>query len=131
MREVPPGTRAFLITPVDHAAVPPVVTETLIEAWQKGATLVVPTWQERGGHPVLIDASFREELFQLDANRGLRSLFDSHPQVVTRLSADSSYIARDMDTWDDYVTLHKELFGAFPGLLRVPDEEPPAVNETN
>lgn len=129
--QVPPDARAFLITPVDHAAVPPIVSATLIEAWQGGATLVVPTWEKRGGHPVLIDARFREELLRLDANRGLRSLFDLHPEVLTRVSVESSYIARDMDTWDDYLTLHKEVFGAFPSLLQATDEKPPAWNETN
>jgi CTP:molybdopterin cytidylyltransferase MocA len=122
VREAPREARAFLITPVDHAAVPPTVSATLIEAWQKGASLVVPTWQGRGGHPVLIDARFREELLHLDANRGLRSLFDLHPDEVTRLSVDSSYIARDMDTWDDYLTLHTDVFGAFPSLLPPADE---------
>jgi molybdenum cofactor cytidylyltransferase len=131
VRQVPLGARAFLITPVDHAAVPPEVSATLIDAWEGGATLVVPTWQERGGHPVLIDARFQEELLHIDASRGLRSLFDLHPGEVTRLSVNSSHIARDMDTWDDYLTLHKEMFGVFPRPFTATDEQPPPVQETN
>jgi molybdenum cofactor cytidylyltransferase len=131
VRQVPLDSRAFLINPVDHAAVPPAVPATLIEAWQGGAVLVVPTWEGRGGHPVLIDARFREELLNLDGNRGLRSFFDRHPEEVTRLSIDSSYIARDMDTWDDYLTLHNDMFGVFPRPFTAMDEQPPPVQETN
>ena len=112
--QIPAGSKAVLITPADHPAVPAAVVARIIESWQKGAGLVVPTWEGRGGHPVLLDSAFRNELLGLDPDRGLRSLFESHPGEVTRLSVDSGYIARDMDTWDDYVLLHKDVFGVPP-----------------
>jgi len=115
--EVGPHAKAILITPVDHPAVPAAITATLIDAWEKGAKLVVPTWEGRGGHPVLIDSTFRDDLLNLDDDRGLRGLFESYPEHVVRLTVDSSYIARDMDTWDDYLTLHNEVFGVLPGQL--------------
>lgn len=111
---IPLRTKAILITPVDHPAVPAAVIARLIESWQHGAGLVVPTWEGRGGHPVLVDSAFRNELLSLDPSRGLRGLFESHPGQVTRLSVDSSNIARDMDTWDDYISLHKDVFGVPP-----------------
>lgn len=114
VRQIPADARAILITPVDHPAVSSDVVATLIQAWDKGAALVVPTWEGHGGHPVLIDCRFRDELLTLDDNRGLRSLFELHQEQVNRLSVDSSYIARDMNTWDDYLTLHKDLFGVLP-----------------
>ena len=115
--QIPPSTKAILITPVDHPAVPAEVVACIIERWQQGAGLVVPTWAGRGGHPVLVDSAFRDELLGLDPARGLRGLFESHPGQVTRLSVESSFIARDMDTWDDYVLLHKDVFGAPPRQL--------------
>ena len=112
--QIPSSSKAILITPADHSAVPAAVVARIIESWQKGAGLVVPTWGGRGGHPVLVDSAFRSELLGLDPSRGLRGLFESYPGQVTRLSVDSGYIARDMDTWDDYVSLHKEVFGGPP-----------------
>ena len=112
--QIPSNAKAILITPVDHPAVPGAVVARIIESWQKGASLVVPTWEGRGGHPVLVDLAFRNELLNLDPSRGLRSLFESHPGQVTRLRVDSSYVARDMDTWDDYISLHKDVFGVPP-----------------
>ena len=115
--QIPISAKAILITPVDHPAVPPMIVAHVIEAWETSkseAGLIVPTWNGRGGHPVLVDASFRDELLNLDPKAGLRSLFVSHPSQVRRLAVDSAYIARDMDTWDDYVLLHKDVFGVLP-----------------
>ena len=108
------GEKALLIALVDHPAVPPTVISSLIDAWQNGAQLVVPTWQNRGGHPVLVDLQYREELQNLDPNLGLKALFHAHPDEVKRLPVNSPFIARDMDTWDDYVALHTEVFGVAP-----------------
>lgn len=130
--QVPSHTRAILITPVDHPAAPAAVVARLIESWQGGADLVVPTWNGRGGHPVLVDSSFRNELLGLDPGRGLRGFFECHQGQMTRLSVNSSYIARDMDTWDDYVSLHKGVFGVPPKqAFDQTEPEQPLAPETN
>ncbi|HEV7683837.1 MAG TPA: nucleotidyltransferase family protein [Pyrinomonadaceae bacterium] len=119
VRVLPKEIRAVVINPVDHAAVPGEVVARLLYEWQQGARLVKPTWNERGGHPVLIDLEFRDELLGLDPNDGLKSLFNQHRDQVKRISVNSKYIARDMDTWDDYAALHQEVFGdAAPELPR-------------
>ena len=114
LREVPAAAKATLIALADHPAVPSSVVAGIIEAWKNGAPLVIPTWQNRGGHPVLVDLRFREELQNLDPNLGLKALFTAHRQQVTRLPVESPYVARDMDTWDDYRALYKEVFGEPP-----------------
>jgi molybdenum cofactor cytidylyltransferase len=91
---------------------------TIIEKWTQGARIVIPTWQGRGGHPVLVDLSFRRDLLNLPASGGLRAFFESHKEAVTRLPVNSPFIARDMDTWDDYKALHLEATGK-------PAPEPP------
>ena len=108
---LPPSCEAALIALSDHPAVPSRVVSTLIETWNKGARLVIPTWKDRGGHPVLVDLSCKSELLNLSARGGLRALFEAHKNKVERVPVDSPYIARDMDTWDDYRTLHEEVTG--------------------
>lgn len=110
-------TEAMLIALADHPAVPPSVVSTLISEYQKGSKLVIPTWQNRGGHPVLVDLRYRAELQNLDPNHGLKALFQAYPGDVKRVPVDSPFIARDMDTWDDYVALHQEVFGEPPPAL--------------
>jgi molybdenum cofactor cytidylyltransferase len=104
-----------MITPADHPAVPARVVQILVDEWKSGARLVMPTHQGRGGHPVLIDLSFRDQLESLDTNLGLKGFFDTYLGQVSRVAVDSNYIARDMDTWDDYLALHREVFGVSPG----------------
>jgi molybdenum cofactor cytidylyltransferase len=109
--ELPENTQATLIALVDHPAVPPTVVTTILDEWNQGARIVIPTWQRKGGHPVLVDLSFKPELLNLPANGGLWAFFESHREAVRRLPVDSPFIARDMDTWDDYKALHEEATG--------------------
>lgn len=118
VRELPEAAHSTLIALVDYPAVPAGVVSTLLESWESGARLVIPTWQGRGGHPVLVDLSFRTELLNLPADGGLRALFEAHPHDIKRVAVDSPFIARDMDTWDDYRALHLEVTGR-------PAPEPP------
>ncbi|HEX8853333.1 MAG TPA: hypothetical protein VF754_07590, partial [Pyrinomonadaceae bacterium] len=57
---------------------------------------------------------FRAALLELDPVRGLRALFDARRAEVLRLPVSSPFVARDMDTWDDYRALHVEVFGTAP-----------------
>jgi molybdenum cofactor cytidylyltransferase len=107
-------SKALLITPVDHPAVPPEVVTVLLKEWKKGAKLVQPEHGGRGGHPVLVDLAYRPELLALDSPAGLRALFTSHRQEVRRVPVNSPYVARDMDTWEDYRQLHEDVFGSAP-----------------
>ena len=118
VRELPEAVHATLIALVDYPAVPARIVATLLECWKRGARLVIPTWQGRGGHPVLVDLSFRTELLNLPAHGGLRAFFEAHPHDIERVAVDSPFIARDMDTWDDYRALHVEVTGR-------PAPEPP------
>jgi CTP:molybdopterin cytidylyltransferase MocA len=105
---------ALTIALVDHPAVPPEVIRILIDEWKRGAALVQPEHAGRGGHPVLIDLAYREELLVLDPAQGLRALFAAHREKVRRAPVESPYVAQDMNTWEDYRRLHEDVFGIAP-----------------
>jgi len=111
---LPETSSATLISLVDYPAVPTNVVSNVIAEWVKGALLVKPIWKGRGGHPVLIDLHLREELLNLDPAGGLKSLFEKHSSEVCRLEVDSPYVAWDIDTWDDYSALYREIFDQTP-----------------
>jgi len=108
---LPETALATLIALVDHPAVPPAIVSTLLDSWESGARVVIPTWNGRGGHPVLVDLSLRSELTNLSQSGGLMALFEAHASEVKRVPVDSPFVARDMDTWDDYSSLHLEVTG--------------------
>ena len=115
---VPQTIKAVVIIPVDLAAVPGEIVSSLISEWRKGAQLVKPTFGGRGGHPVLVDLKFRKNLVNLNPDSGLKGFFAEHERQVARVDVNSNYIARDMDTWDDYRALHLDVFGVpAPELL--------------
>jgi molybdenum cofactor cytidylyltransferase len=123
------AARAVLISPADFPAVPSPIIEMLVAEWrQTGSRLIQPEHEQHGGHPVLVDLSFRAELLGLDAAGGLRSLLNLHRGECRRVPVSSPFVARDMDTWEDYCELHLAVFGRNPPGL--PDQElSPATNE--
>jgi molybdenum cofactor cytidylyltransferase len=115
VEQIDSDTKAVIIALVDQPAVPREIVEILIREWRHNdVKLVQPEYQTRGGHPILIDMAYRQELLSLDPERGLRSLFDKHRNDVRRLPVETPYVARDMDTWEDYRRLHEEIFGRPP-----------------
>jgi molybdenum cofactor cytidylyltransferase len=117
IEQLPGNARAAIIALVDHPAVPPSVIKILFDEWRRGATLVQPEHDGRGGHPVLIDLAYRDDLLALDPHSGLRALFAAHRAEARRVPVDSPYVARDMDTWEDYRRLHEDVFGVSPPSL--------------
>ena len=117
VEQVSDDAKALLIALVDHPAVQSQTIKQIINAWSSGAPLVQPEFEGRGGHPVLVDLKYRDELLDLDPQKGLRAFFDAHRRDVRRLPVDSPYVARDMDTWEDYQRLHLEMFGRPPEPL--------------
>jgi CTP:molybdopterin cytidylyltransferase MocA len=106
---------AVLVALADQPAVPASAVREVIDAWRRtGAPLVVPAHGGRGGHPVLVDLRFRAELLGLPEDRGLRALFDAHREETLRLHVASGYVVRDIDTWEEYTALHREVFGRTP-----------------
>ncbi len=114
VRELPSETQATLIALTDQPAIPPEVIRDLVSEWEAGNRLVIPVFEGRGGHPALVGLRWREELLDLDPDRGLKAFFVAHSSEVRRVPVNSPFIAEDMDTWDDYRALHREIFGGEP-----------------
>ncbi|HEX8424150.1 MAG TPA: nucleotidyltransferase family protein [Pyrinomonadaceae bacterium] len=109
---------AVLVALADYPAVTAKEIAEVIAAHRRtGARLVVPEWRGRGGHPVLVSLALRASLLNLDSAGGLRALFEAHADEVLRVPVASVYVARDMDTWEDYRALHEEIFGVPPVAL--------------
>jgi molybdenum cofactor cytidylyltransferase len=129
VERVPPTADAILIALGDQPAIPAAAVAAVITQWRKGSKIIKPEFAGRGGHPVLIDLIYRSELLNLPSEDGLKSFFSSHFRDVFRLPIDSGLIARDIDTWDDYLALHQDCFGFAPQLEpdQRPNEKGPAV----
>ena len=114
VERVPSSAAAALVALTDQPAVPEFVVTELIDQWRNGAKIIKPEFEGRGGHPVLIDLVYGTELMHLPEQGGLKTFMKAHEGEVCRVPVDTPFIARDMDTWDDYLTLHQEVFGVLP-----------------
>jgi len=122
VEKIPPDADAVFIVLVDQPAIPSEMIRFMISERQRTrASLLVPVYEGRRGHPVLIDMGYREQLLNLDPERGLRAFFETRGDAILVVPLDSPYIARDMDTWDDYRSLYRDVFNSEPPALQEPD----------
>jgi molybdenum cofactor cytidylyltransferase len=103
VRHLPRRARAALIFLGDQPGLSPDTVSIVLGAYRdtkKG--LVLPARGRAGGHPLLIDMKYREEIEALDPAIGLRALLALHPEDVERVEAGDDSLFFDIDTPEDY-----------------------------
>lgn len=63
--------------------------------------IVVPTYQNKPGHPVGFSAEFFEELGQLSGDKGAKSVINKHKDAATKLELDDPGVLQDIDQEQD------------------------------
>ncbi|MBK3518869.1 XdhC family protein [Carboxylicivirga marina] len=94
---------AFMVLPGDQPLVKASTIDRLIDAWRRSDKgLVIPTFNGKKGHPVLIHHRYKEQINHLDSNIGLRQLFHEHTDDILYVEIDSEEVLMDLDKPDDY-----------------------------
>ncbi|MBR8535492.1 XdhC family protein [Carboxylicivirga sediminis] len=97
------GFGAFFVLPGDQPFVQPATINRMVDAYRKSDKgLVVPVFDGKKGHPVLISGKFREKINQLDPNIGLRQLFHQHADDIEYLEIESDEVVIDLDNREEY-----------------------------
>ncbi len=103
-RHLPSEYGAALVFPGDQPMIQACLINKVIASYHKsGRGIVVPVWQGRRGHPLLIDNKYRKEIELLDENVGLRALARRYSRDVFEVVSDSPDIIKDIDTKEDYL----------------------------
>jgi molybdenum cofactor cytidylyltransferase len=100
-----PGPGDFwLLVPADHPTLEAGIVRQLLHARQAqaDATIVIPTYEGRRGHPALIAWSHVERVRRLPPGQGLNSYFRECSQETLEVPVNSPEILVDLDTPDDY-----------------------------
>ena len=101
---LPENTRACLVVLGDQPSVPNSVIDAVIDAWEKDQKgIVLPVYEGKRGHPILIDMKYRDEVKTLDPCTGLRGLVHDHGTDVLEVEVDTQNILKDIDTKEDYI----------------------------
>jgi len=105
-----PENRDVLFWPVDHPFVAETTVDALISARDRDALAVwfIPTFQGRGGHPVLWRASVRSDVLDLRPDAPLRSLLPEFGVQVRRVGVSDPGVVANVDTPEAYRTALEE-----------------------
>jgi len=92
----------ILIGIVDNPFTNSIVIDELIENFN-GGEIVIPDYHGKGGHPVIIPFSLREEILNANPEKtSLKDIFSCHLDMVKRIKFEDQTITFDMDTVEDY-----------------------------
>jgi molybdenum cofactor cytidylyltransferase len=102
-RALPEEANAALVFLGDQPEIPPMVTDVVITAYNEDIRgIVIPVFNRRRGHPLLIDLKYRRDIDKLDLEKGLRALMHHFPEDVLEVEVDHPGILVDIDTREDY-----------------------------
>jgi len=102
-RALPAGAEAAVVMLGDQPFLPARVVDAVVEGFRRsGKGIVVPAFQGRRGHPVLVGLKYRDEVLALDPADGLRRLLHAHPGDIFEAEVEDANILRDMDVPEDY-----------------------------
>ena len=80
-----------------------VVSDLLTAYAEHSALIVVPHYQRRRGHPILIDRALWPELLALPPGSSPRDVLRAHDAETIYVNSATDSILRDIDTPEDYV----------------------------
>ncbi len=112
-RWAPTERDSWLLVPADHPTLRPDVVEELVKAraQHRHASIFVPTFGGKRGHPVLLGWRHAEMLRAFRAGEGINVYLREQSEAVVEAAVDSAEIHRDLDTPDDYEQLQREFAG--------------------
>ncbi len=103
LRALPETCDTVLVALGDQPAVAPEWIDKLMDAMKtSGKGIVVPVYQGRRGHPLLLAARYRDEVLAKHDDVGLRGLLRAHPDDVCELAMPTAAVLSDMDNPEDY-----------------------------
>ena len=102
-RNIPIDHSAVLVFQGDQPLITPNAINSVIEVYlSSGKGIVIPVYESKRGHPILIDRKYRNEIQKLNPAEGLRSLALKYSDDVLEVNTDIAGILRDFDTYDEY-----------------------------
>ncbi|MBS3819627.1 molybdenum cofactor cytidylyltransferase [bacterium] len=100
---LPLESEAALVFLGDQPSIPPEVVNRLVQAYSKTKSgIVIPVYQNRRGHPLLIDLKYREEVKKLDSPIGLKGLVHKNSNEICEVEVKAPGVLRDIDDREDY-----------------------------
>ncbi len=99
-----PGTEAALIGLGDQPQVQGRSVQLVIDEYRtSGASIIVPSFQMRRGHPWLVMRDHWGEILAMRSPASLRDFLNNHADEIHYVAVNSDSILQDLDTPEDYL----------------------------
>lgn len=104
LRAVPPEHAGALLALADQPQMEPEVVTRVLRAFASGGnqSIVVPSYQMRRGHPILLPRWLWQEVLDLAPGDSLRSVINRHASAIEHLVVDTPSVLADLDTPGQY-----------------------------
>ena len=103
LQSMPDNIAASLVVLGDQPRIQPRVIYQISTTYARTSSdLIVPSFEMKRGHPMLIGRRYWHEILNLPRSGMLRHLVDDHRDEITYLNVNTDSILRDVDTPDDY-----------------------------
>jgi len=103
-RFLPDDFRAAIVFLGDQPMAETVVINRLIESYsQSDKGIVLPVYEGKRGHPLLVDRKYRNEIISQDQPDGLRGIISKHADDLLEVNTINPSILRDIDTPEEYL----------------------------
>ena len=97
---------AFFITPADMPAIRKETIHNMAETF-KDHNIVIPTYQGKKGHPVLLDKIFIEQCLNEKKEKVLYEVIEKNKNRIDFIPVEDEGILMDIDRMEDYEKLKK------------------------
>ncbi len=100
---------AWLLVPADHPTLEAGVVQALLRAHAENpsASIIVPTYESRRGHPTLIGWKHVPAILALSADQGINGYLREQRPETLELPVSSAAILVDLDVPEDYERLRR------------------------
>jgi molybdenum cofactor cytidylyltransferase len=106
LRALTDDAQAALIVLGDQPRLRRDIVQRVIDAAEPAA-LIVPSFQMKRGHPILIPRSMWPPILALPPEAALRDVIRAHAGHIRYITCDDDSVLRDMDTPEDYQNVNR------------------------
>jgi molybdenum cofactor cytidylyltransferase len=103
IKSLPQTCDAALVFLGDQPMIPLEAVNSVIRAYLNSSKgIVIPTFEKKRGHPLLIDSKYFGEIHKLEDQAGLKALAIKFSEDVLEVETDMPGILKDIDTREEY-----------------------------
>ena len=99
----PDEPAAILILNVDQPRSPETISDLLRRHLEAEALITIPTYQVKGGHPIIIDSALLKDLRSItEETLGIKAVVRSHQERTQRTEMATAEVLWDLNTPEEY-----------------------------